>query len=236
MKHITSFLIIAIVFISGFGHAGTFEQGMAFYEKRNYAQARKLWQPLARKGDVRAQYNLALTWIKEEKELPKASEYLVMSRSEGLVDSYFLKLPKAKPKKPKKKSVSQTKSSNTSKTKTKAALTKAELWLNQQEKSHYTLQLATARNRLHMEKMLKKYQKDQKLIQSDSLFIQEIKSTEKKAGKEKIRIRYVLVYGVFESYQQAKTEVSKLPESLQKSSPWIRQFSVLQSIVNSKQL
>ena len=233
MKQITSFLIITIIFISGFGHAGTFEQGMAFYEKRNYAQARKLWQPLARQGDVRAQYNMALTWIKEEKELPKAGEYLLLSRSEGLVDSYFLTLPKVKPK---KKSTSQTKNTNTSKVKTKTSLAEAELWLSQQNKNHYTLQLATAKNHLHMEKMLKKYQKDQKLTQSDSLFIQELRSTEKKAGKENIRIRYVLVYGVFESYQQAKTEVSKLPESLQKSSPWIRQFGVLQSIVNSKQL
>ena len=87
-----------------------------------------------------------------------------------------------------------------------------------------------------MEKMLKKFQSEEKLTQSDELFIQELKSIVKKDGKEKTRIRYVLVYGVFESYQQAKTEVSKLPESLQKSSPWIRQFGVLQSIVNSKQL
>ena len=204
--------------------AGAFEQGMALFEKKNYAAAQKLWQPLAKEGDVRAQYNLALLLLKGQKKQQKlkAQEYLAMSKSEGLVDGYFLTIPDVP---------SEVKNANTN----SKAINDPLVWLNQQNKSSYTLQLATGKIREHMEKMRKDLLR-KKLDQPNNLYIHKVQSIEKKGAEQKTSVRYILVYGVFESYQQAKAEVSNLPTTIQKSSPWIRQFSVLQSIVDSEHL
>ena len=236
MKTINLFLLLGQLFIlTGIAYAGSFEQGMSYFEKRNYARARTLWQPLAKQGDARAQYNLALTWLKEDKQTLKAKEYLVMSRSQGLVDGYLLDITPSKPEGnsgPAKKIKALQSSVNKQ---SPASVRESLDWLNQQSSKNYTLQLATAKKRVHMEAMHKKLQANQQLKQSDNLYIHEIHTIDKKGDKTGQSIRYVLIYGVFESYQEAKQEVAQLPESLQKSSPWIRQFKVLQSIVNNKQ-
>jgi len=208
----------------GGASAGAFEQGMASFEKKNYAAAQKLWQPLAKQGDVRAQYNLAILLFKGQKKQQnlKAKEYLAMSKSEGLVDGYFLTIPDVPSE------------NNTAKTNSKA-ISGPLVWLNQQNKSSYTLQLATGKIRQHMEDMRKDLL-SKKLKQSDNLYIHKVQSIEKQGAEQKTSVRYILIYGVFESYQQAKAEVSNLPTAIQKSSPWIRQFSVLQSIVDKEQL
>jgi septal ring-binding cell division protein DamX len=56
-----------------------------------------------------------------------------------------------------------------------------------------------------------------------------------KTENKKPLVRYILVYGIFESYLEAKNVSEKLPETIKAFSPWIRQFGVLQSIVNIKQ-
>ncbi|MCN4145274.1 MAG: hypothetical protein LC437_09765 [Thiohalomonas sp.] len=81
--------------------AGTFEQGMQSFAQKNYAQAKKSWQPLAKEGAARAQYNLALIVSNEDSkktaenqlQWKKANQYLAMSRKNALVDSYLLKIP-----------------------------------------------------------------------------------------------------------------------------------------------
>ena len=236
MKTISLFLFIGQFFIlTGIAYAGSFEQGMSYFEKRNYARARTLWQPLAKQGDARAQYNLALIWLKEDKQPLKAKEYLVMSRSQGLVDGYFLDIASSKSEgdsvSAKKIKVIQSSANKQSPASGHESLD----WLNQQSSQNYTLQLATAKNRVHMEAMQKKLLANQQLKQLDNLYIHEVHTINKKGDKTGQSTRYVLIYGVFESYQEAKQEVAQLPDSLQKSSPWIRQFRVLQSIVNNKQ-
>ena len=44
--------------------------------------------------------------------------------------------------------------------------------------------------------------------------------------------RYSAFYGVYESFDQAKSAVSGLPDNLQKVKPWIRNFRVLQGMLN----
>lgn len=201
--------------------AGALEQGIEFFEKKNYAAAKKLWQPLAKDGDVRAQYNLALLLLKDKKsqQLAEAKKYLAMTQSAGLIDGYFFTIPD---------SPRQDKSVKANQTLVKDPL----IWLSQQNKRSYTLQLATGKVRRHIEEMRNDLLKKQILEQSNNLYIQKVQSIEKQGVKQKTSVRYILVYGVFDSYQLAKAEVSKLPLSMQKSSPWIRQFSVLQSIVD----
>lgn len=229
MKKTILFFLLSVS--SLIASAGTFEEGMQFFEQKNYAQAKKIWQPLAKEGDVRAQYNLALIFFYYEKnktarnqlQRQKANQYLVMSRENALVDSYLLKIPPdVKP---------DTVNSSIKEDKTSSNAIDSLSWLNQQQKTSYTLQLATGKNRESMEKSQKKLLAGQLLEQPENLYIQEFKRQE----QDKIISSYVLLYGTFESYQQAKNEVEKLPESLQKSSPWIRQFGKLQSKANGRQ-
>lgn len=218
---------------SHFVSAGDFEQGMQFFEQKNYIQAKKIWQPLAEDGDARAQYNMALILFNHEKNKTtrnqlqrrqKANQYLAMSRAGGLVDSYFLITPvDVSSVAVESDAVKQGKNSSD----TIDSLS----WLNQQQKTHYTLQLATGKNRDSMEKSQKNLLASQLLEQPENLYIQEFKRKE----NDKTIISYVLLYGTFESYQRAKNEVEKLPESLKKSNPWIRQFGKLQSRVAGKQ-
>lgn len=215
-------IISSLCTFTSVAYAGTFEQGLDFFKKHDYAKARKLWQPLAKQGDLRAQYNLALTWLNDEKQPLKAKEYLAMSRSHGLVDGYFLIVSG------KKNSQDVSPHSKSNATSKNDSLT----WLNQQDKRYYTLQLATASKRQHIENMQKKLRLNKQLKQTDNLHIHSVQSLAKKGEKQVSSTRYVLIYGVFNSYKQAKDEAAKLPESLKKSSPWIRQFGILQSIAN----
>jgi hypothetical protein len=151
----------------------------------------------------------------------KAHQYLAMSRENGLVDSYLLKIPDV--------SLS-TLDSSVKLDSNNSDIISPLNWLNQQQKSNYTLQLATGKSLKSMEISQKKLRDSQLLEQPENLYIQEFKRKE----QEKTISNYVLLYGSFKSYQLAKTEAEKLPESIQKSSPWIRQFSKLQSKVASK--
>ncbi len=218
-------------------NAGEFEQGMQFFEQKKYAQAKKLWRPLADDGDIRAQYNLALILFNYEKrsekrseknktaqsQLQKANQYIAMSRANGLVDSYFIKIPIDV--------LPAVVNSSVKSDKVKSDKMKPLDWLNQQQKNNYTIQLATGKSHSALELTQKKMYDSQLLEQPENLYIQEISRIE----KEKKISNYILIYGTFDSYQLAKNEVDKLPESLQKSSPWIRKFGQLQSKVNIKQ-
>ncbi len=194
--------------------AGEFEDGLTAYQKQDYQQAVKLWQPLAEQGDVRARYNLALVYLKQPgKQAKKATEYLIMSRSAGLIDSYFLN------------SVADSEVSKNSAQNTPSA------WLFKQNKQYYTLQLATGKTPEPLIKMKQRLIAAKQLEQLGKLSILKVKVIDKQ--NKNIRLtRYVLVYGVFDSYPKAKNEVVKLPEKLQKARPWIRQFGVLQSILS----
>jgi TPR repeat protein len=208
--------------------AGTLEQGIDLFEKQDYAQAKKLWIPLAKQGDVRAQYNLALVLRRqntdvEEKE-KKSNFYLLMSRNEGLVDSYFMAIVQ----KNKLKTVEVVNDKNNSSL-SEGLPVNSLVWLNKQKEKNYTLQLSTGKSKKHLVKKQKKLIASHLLKEPDTLHILTVKANEKTST------RYLLTYGVFTGFQQAKEHVSELPKSLQKSSPWIRQFGVLQSIVNSKE-
>ena len=225
MAKVILFLLSCFTWQMSIASAGDFEQGIKFFEQKSYAQAKELWQPLAKKGDVRAQYNLAILFYKEmlnksvkvdksqnDLQRQNANKYLAMSRSKGLVDAYFITMPAL-----------DFEPGN--------VVNEPLAWLNQQQKSTYTLQLATGKSRKSMEEMQKKLLASQSLDQPHNLYIHTVKKSE----QQKLVVRYVLVYGIFETYQEAKSGAEKLPESIQKSSPWIRQFGVIQSIVNAKQ-
>ncbi len=228
-------VLSSIVWQMSIANAGDFEVGIKFFEQKKYVKAKQLWQPLANKGDARAQYNLALLLYKKQNKLQtqKADEYLIMSRSSGLVDGYFLSIPGSV-------IISDIGSLSAEGTRTAEGTSMVKgsgiiedplVWLKRQEKSTYTLQLATGKSKKSMETMQNKLISSQELGQPDNLYIQKVEKIE----QEKTIVNYILVYGIYKTYQDAKDEADKLPISIQKSSPWIRQFGVIQSIVSNKQ-
>ncbi len=219
MEKVLFVIIGSLVWQIAIASAGDLEKGIKFFEQEDYVKARQLWQPLANKGDPRAQYNLALLLNKNVKnnkrsnlQRQKANEYLVMSRSAGLVDGYFSRVLIA--------SIS---------TNGSGIIVDPIVWLNQQQKNTYTLQLATGKSKKSMQTMLEKLYVRQELGQPENLYIHKVEKIE----QQKTTIRYILVYGIFKTHQDAKDEVDRLPSSIQKSSPWIRQFGAIQSIVNN---
>ena len=44
---------------------------------------------------------------------------------------------------------------------------------------------------------------------------------------------YILIYGAYSNVSSAKADISKLPSSLRKWSPWVRQFSEVQARINN---
>lgn len=230
-----SILYLLLTLCGHIVNAGEFEQGMQFFDQEKYAQAKKLWQPLADDGDIRAQYNLALILFNYQNrnqkrnnkmsqgQLQKANQYIAMSRANGLVDSYFIKIPiDASP---------AVVNSSVKPVKVNSDKINPLDWLNQQQKDNFTIQLATGKSYGALELTQKKLYDSQLLEQPENIYIQEIERIE----KEKKISNYILIYGTFNSYQFAKNEVDKLPESIRKSSPWIRKIGQLQSSVNIKQ-
>ena len=65
MRMVSAVLVLALALgISGAASAGKFEDGVAAFDKGDYATALKAWQPLADKGDASAQLNVALLYAK----------------------------------------------------------------------------------------------------------------------------------------------------------------------------
>jgi septal ring-binding cell division protein DamX len=255
---------VSLLIIHISAHAGLLEQGIVLFEKGKYNEAKKVWQNLADIGDPRAQYNLALLLRKQDSSLSDAQQYLLKSRAQGLVDGYYIEIKPQSEKQaasanttsaPTAKQSSEASQSDKTPVKTasasdskkhkeskqsqpEAVVTEPMEWLKKQDKNAYTLQLSTGKSESYLIKMQEKLRKSKVLAQPENLYVHKVESISKSKDSKKAstNTRYILVYGVFDSYQTAKDEISQLPESLQKSSPWIRQFNVLQSIVSNKQL
>jgi len=56
------FLALAIMAIAGPANAGPLEDGLAAYQRGDYATALEIWIPLAGRGGAEAQYNLGVAY------------------------------------------------------------------------------------------------------------------------------------------------------------------------------
>ena len=205
-------LSIILMLILPAVQADDFDKALQAYAKSDYVQAIKLFTPLAEQGDSRAQYNLWLAYNKNgDTELSR--QYLIQSRSSGLIDSYLIMVSD----------------------KTIAALNPEQSWLFSQPEESYTLQLATGNTIDYLQQKKQKLIKGNKLVQDHNLLILKVKFVDKEHN-DAPSSRYILVYGAFDSIQKAKTEMARLPESVQKDKPWIRTFKDLQSIMYKNQV
>lgn len=94
---------------------------------------------------------------------------------------------------------------------------KREDWVKQQRPDSYTLQLSSVLN-----------EKD---------ILNFIKSNNLEAQAAYIRVviegttRYTAIYGVYNTHTEATQAINKLPANLQKDKPWVRNFGVLQKLL-----
>jgi TPR repeat protein len=58
----SGFIALAIVALTAPGNAGPYEDGVAAYQRGDYAAALEIWRPLAEQGDADAQFNLGLMY------------------------------------------------------------------------------------------------------------------------------------------------------------------------------
>lgn len=91
-------------------------------------------------------------------------------------------------------------------------------WIEQQERGHYTIQLARSKDIDWILKLAAADQLDQPMVQ--------FKTIDKK-GEE----WHNLIYGTFPSYQKAEKARKVLPSAFQKWSPWLRRFDEINQIL-----
>ena len=61
MRRILAGVVLSLL-LTGGAVAGSFEEGVAAYERGDYAEARRLMRPLAEQGDAQAQYSLGFMY------------------------------------------------------------------------------------------------------------------------------------------------------------------------------
>ena len=58
----SGFLALAIMALAVPANAGPYEDGLAAFNRRDYATAQKFWRPLVEQGDAVAQYSLGVMY------------------------------------------------------------------------------------------------------------------------------------------------------------------------------
>ena len=81
-------LFAVFVLCSVPAHAG-YEEGVAAYEKKDYATALKEFEPIAIKGEARAQYQLALVYWDGQKNSKEYLKWLQLSANQGYAAAQF---------------------------------------------------------------------------------------------------------------------------------------------------
>ena len=91
-------------------------------------------------------------------------------------------------------------------------------WVLSQNPRHYTLQLASSRS----EKRIKQYYEDNQMQGKGGYYKKENDG----------EIWYFLIYGAYNSSQNATNEIGQLPEEIRKWSPWVRRLGNIQKVIN----
>ena len=95
---------------------------------------------------------------------------------------------------------------------------KRENWVLQQRADNYTLQIGSLLDEQGIVDFIKSHH-----IESDAAYIAIIIKGE---------MRYNALYGLYENYDKAKQAIDTLPSSLRRTRPWVRNFGVLQGLLN----
>ena len=201
LKNIT---LSAFVLFSSQSVAVTVSDGIAASENDDNAEAVKIWSELARSGNTIAQYNLATHYssgngVKKNKKV--ADKWLKGATRSGLVQAYLnLNKNAVAP------ANGMTLSFNVD----------PELWLQKQEGSKYTIQIASSRNK----KSIVKAYGDNNLKGEGGYYHYARDGVD----------RYGLIYGTYKTVAAANKAIVQLPKHLRKKNPWVRKIKSLQNI------
>jgi len=201
-------------------YADPFQDAVKAYQAGDYTKARDIWAGMSDKGDAAAQFNLGVLYENGqglEKDLNLAQEWYRRAAVQGL--------PEAKKKLDALEQLETTERIQHPDVSSLPAIEsftgiKREEWVIKQHPKTYTLQLSSVVN----EEDIIKFIKDNKL-DNDSAYIEvEINGV----------TRFTAIYGVFDTYEQAQNAIKKLPGNLQQDNPWVRNFGILQELLNKR--
>ena len=184
--------------------AATVSDAINANKKNKSVEAVKILTQLANSGNTIAQHNLAKHYSLGkgvQKNTSLAEQWSKDAARKGLVQAYL--------------------SLNTEAIKPASGISLSfsvspDKWLSKQEPNKYTIQLASSR----YEKSIKKSFADNNLKGKGGYYHYSRDGVD----------RYALIYGVFKTVAEANIAMKKLPEKLQKKTPWVRKIKSLQKI------
>jgi len=211
---------------------------------KDYEQALKWFRKSASHDVAQAQFNLGVFYENGyglDVNIPTAKKWYALAAKGGLAEAKsklseleqsdkkpiqhpdVAKLASSQPvqAKPPVKTKTPAKTKTPVKAKTRmsgSSSIKREDWVMQQPVDAYTLQLS----RLLNEKDLIRFIQKNQLVDNAAYIEVVIKG----------KTRYNALYGSYPTYAQAKDAISTLPASLGKNKPWIRNFRILQDLIN----
>ena len=182
--------------------AAEYERALLAMDVGDYKAATEVLLPLAQRGDPVAAHDLALALGKLNVAADNSAGWLRQASRSGLVTAYNRLQPGA---------VRPAVGSHA------ILIVSPEDWIREQEPGHYTLQLASSKNRSRIEK----YYHQNKLQGQAGYYRNRRKGVD----------WYALVYGSYASRQEAQIAAENLPVSLRQWKPWIRRMKDIQRIM-----
>lgn len=194
---------------------------------KNYEKALKLFQAAADKGVAQAQYNLGVFYENGygvKKDLAMARQWYEKAADQNVAKArerlgVLQKTPAASA--PDKKQVAAT---ATRAPEAEAADDSAsglnlrrDEWVRKQAGDQYTLQLIS----LTDEQGVRDYLIKHGLSEKGGYIAVTINNVQ----------RYNAIYGHYHNYDEAKAAIESLPEAVRRGKPWVRNFSVLQKVM-----
>lgn len=195
---------------------------------KNYGHALKWFRKSATHDVAQAQFNLGVFYENGyglDEDIATAKKWYTLAANGGLAEakSKLIELEQTDKETIKHPDVSRLANNQPVQTMTKTLSDnniRREDWVKQQHSGTYTLQLSSM---LKEKDIIDFIQKNQ-LVENAAYIEVVIKGT----------IRYNALYGAYPTYEQAKRAVHSLPEGLGKNKPWIRNFGILQDLINQQ--
>lgn len=200
-----------------------FSQGL----EQDYSTALKLFRQAAAENNAQAQYNLGVFYENGygvEKNLEQARAWYRKAAEQNVVKAAErLKVLTDNETAAAMQTASATEVDSSNVAAVQTASNSAELrrdsWVRNQSAEQYTIQLIS----LTDEQAVRKYLQDNALTDNGGYIEVMVNSTR----------RYNAIYGDYASHESAQAAITALPASVQKVKPWVRNFSVLQKIMQS---
>lgn len=85
-------VLLAFMLVSSIVNANGFEDGVAAFDRKDYAKAMEIWKPLAEQGDARAQYRLGRMHEKGRgvwRNLRTAAQWYLKAAHQGNADAQY---------------------------------------------------------------------------------------------------------------------------------------------------